>query len=109
MDMKKEFLGKTALNKHKSNSKCVTLLIDGPKDCDPWGREAIFKGVETVGRLTSGGYSVVFDKSIGLGYIRKELANVGEKVGIKMLNKIWPATIVEDSPYDPENLKLKNR
>lgn len=109
VNLNKEFLGKSGLQNRSINSKCVTLLIDGPKDCDPWGREAIYKEGKTVGRLTSGGYSVVFEKSIGMGYINKELANVGEKLKVKILNQFWPATIVEDSPYDTDNLKLKNR
>ena len=109
VNLNKEFLGKSGLQNRSIKSKCVTLLIDGPKDCDPWGREAIYKEGKTVGRLTSGGYSVVFEKSIGMGYIKNELANLGEKLEVKILNQLWPATIVEDSPYDTDNLKLKNR
>ena len=109
VNLNKEFLGKSGLQNRSIKSKCVTLLIDGPKDCDPWGREAIYKEGKTVGRLTSGGYSVVFEKSIGMGYINNELANLGEKLEVKILNQLWPATIVEDSPYDTDNLKLKNR
>ena len=109
VNLNKEFLGKSGLQKRSIKSKCVTLLIDGPKDCDPWGREAIYKEGKTVGRLTSGGYSVVFKKSIGMGYINKELANIGEKLEVKILNQLWPATIVEDSPYDTDNLKLRNK
>ena len=109
VNLNKEFLGKSGLQNRSIKSKCVTLLIDGPKDCDPWGREAIYKEGKTVGRLTSGGYSVVFKKSIGMGYINNELANLGEKLEVKILNQLWPATIVEDSPYDTDNLRLKNR
>ena len=109
VNLNKEFLGKSGLQNRSIKSKCVTLLIDGPKDCDPWGREAIYKEGKPVGRLTSGGYSVVFEKSIGMGYIKNELANLGEKLEVKILNQLWPATIVEDSPYDTDNLKLKNR
>ena len=109
VNLNKEFLGKSGLQNRSIKSKCVTLLIDGPKDCDPWGREAIYKEGKTVGRLTSGGYSVVFEKSIGMGYINNELANIGEKLEVKILNQLWPATIVGDSPYDTDNLKLKNR
>ena len=109
VNLNKEFLGKSGLQNRSIKSKCVTLLIDGPKDCDPWGREAIYKEGKTVGRLTSGGYSVVFKKSIGMGYINNELANLGEKLEVKILNQLWPATIVKDSPYDTDNLKLKNR
>jgi dimethylglycine dehydrogenase len=49
-------------SRRASASKCVTLLIDGPEDADPWGREALYDGDTKVGRLTSGGYSVAFGK-----------------------------------------------
>ena len=89
-------------------SKCVTLLIDGPRDADPWGREAIYtKDGTRVGRLTSGGYSVIFEKSIGLGYVKPELSDVGTKLKVKILNELWDAEITEDSPYDPQNVVIR--
>ena len=103
VDLSKDFHGKAAMEATGIRSKCVTLLIDGPTDADPWGREALYDGAERVGRLTSGGYSVVFGKSIGMGYVKPELATVGRKLKVKMLNQLWDAEIVEDSPYDPKN------
>ena len=88
-------------------SKCVTLLIDGPKDTDPWGREAIYCNQKKIGRLTSGGYSVHFGKSIGMGYVEPNSAQIGKEVMIKMLDKLWSAKIVQDSPYDPNNETIK--
>jgi len=88
-------------------SKCVTLLIDGPDDADPWGREAIYNGDTKVGRLTSGGYSVHFEKSIGMGYVTPDLAVVGQKLKVRMQNELWDCEIVEDSPYDPANAKIR--
>ena len=62
-------------------SKCITVLIDGPDDADPWGREALYLEDGTrVGRLTSGGYSVAFDQSIGMGYVRPDVAVEGKSL-----------------------------
>ena len=89
-------------------AKCLTLLIDGPNDADPWGREALYLENGTkVGRLTSGGYSVVFNKSIGMGYIRPDLAQEGQKLKVKMLNSLWDAEVTCDSPYDPKNETIR--
>ena len=54
-------------------AQCVTVLINGPEDADPWGREALLLGGKKVGRLTSGGYSVHFGKQIGMSdsYIKE--------------------------------------
>ena len=107
VDLTKEFRGKAAMEAIGIRSKCVTLLIDGPEDADPWGREALFDGDVKVGRLTSGGYSVAFGKSIGMGYVKPDLAKVGQKLKVKMLNQLWDAEIVEDSPYDPSNAAIR--
>jgi dimethylglycine dehydrogenase len=82
---------------------CVTLLIDGPEDADPWGREALYNGETRVGRLTSGGYSVHFGKSIGMGYVTPDSAAPGTKLKVRMQDQLWDATVTEDSPYDPKN------
>ncbi|GGF46500.1 dimethylglycine dehydrogenase [Mameliella alba] len=104
VDLSKDFHGKAKLEETGVRSKCVTLLIDGPADADPWGREALYAPDGTrVGRLTSGGYSVAFGKSIGMGYVKPELAVEGTQLKVKMLDQLWDATITQDSPYDPKN------
>ena len=88
-------------------SKCVTLLIDGPKDCDPWGREALVVSGEKIGRLTSGGWSVAFGKQIGMGYVRPELAAVGTEMQVRIMRELWNAKVVEDSPFDTSNARIR--
>jgi dimethylglycine dehydrogenase len=107
VDLSKEFHGKARLEETGVRSKCVTLLIDGPEDADPWGREALYDGETRVGRLTSGGYSVAFGKSIGMGYVKPELAVPGTKLKVRMQRKLWDAVITEDSPYDPKNARIR--
>ena len=103
VDLDKEFHGKAKMVETGIRAKCVTLLIDGPSDADPWGREALYDCDTKVGRLTSGGYSVHFGKSIGMGYVNPDLANVGQKLKVRMQGALWDAEIVQDSPYDPKN------
>ncbi len=108
IDLEKDFNGKDAMIATGVRFKCVTLLIDGPEDADPWGREALYTLDGTrVGRLTSGGYSVAFEKSIGMGYLPPELAVVGTKLQVKIMDQLWDAEIVEDSPYDPSNSTIR--
>ena len=107
VDLSKDFHGKAAMEKTGVRSKCCTLLIDGPADADPWGREALYDGETRVGRLTSGGYSVAFGKSIGMGYVKPELAVPGAKLTVKMFDQLWDAEVVEDSPYDPKNAAIR--
>ena len=107
VDLSKEFNGKAKMVETGVRSKCCTLLIDGPSDADPWGKEALLLNGEKVGRLTSGGYSVAFGKQIGMGYVRPELAVPGTKLKVKMLRQEWDAVVVEDSPFDPTNARIR--
>ena len=109
IDLEKDFHGKEAMVETGVRFKCCTLLIDGPDDADPWGHEALYleDGTTRVGRLTSGGYSVAFKKSIGMGYVSPEVAEVGKKLQVKIMDQLWDAEIVQDSPYDPKNTTIR--
>jgi dimethylglycine dehydrogenase len=107
VDLAKDFRGKAAMLATPIRARCVTVLIDGPADADPWGREALFSGGTKVGRLTSGGWSVAFGRQIGMGYVRPDLATPGTRLQVKMLGTRWDATVTEDSPYDPANAALR--
>ena len=107
VDLDKDFKGKAAMLEMGIRSKCVTVLIDGPDDADPWGREGLFHDGEMVGRLTSGGYSVAFGKQIGIGYVRPALAVEGTKLTVRMLGAFYDCTVTEDSPYDSQNVTIR--
>ena len=108
VDMSKKFNGKSEMVSIGTRTKCVTLLIDGPQDADPWGREALYtKDGELVGRLTSGGYSVEFQKSIGMGYVEPQQSIVGTRLNVKILDQLWNAEVTRESPYDPKHLAIR--
>lgn len=107
VDLSKDFHGKAAMVETGIRSRCVTLLIDGPDDADPWGREALYAGDTRVGRLTSGGYSVAFGKSIAMGYVTPDHAAPGTKLKVRMFNALWDAEVTEDSPFDPQNATIR--
>lgn len=107
VDLGKEFRGKSAMQAKGIRSACVTLLIDGPADADPWGREALFLDGEKIGRLTSGGYSAAFGKQIGMGYVRPDLATPGTKLLVRMFRELYDAVVTEDSPHDPQNARIR--
>ena len=108
VDLGKEFHGRADMEASDIRSTCVTLLINGPDDADPWGREALYdQDGRRIGRLTSGGYSVVFGKSIGMGYVEAVHAAVGARLKVKMFDQLWEAEIIRDSPYDPKNESIR--
>lgn len=107
VDMSKDFQGKQAMIDKGIRAMCVTLLIDGPADADPWGKEALLHDGKKVGRLTSGGWSVAFGKQIGMGYVHPDLAKPGTKLKVRMLRELWDAVVTEDSPFDPSNARIR--
>lgn len=107
VDLSKDFRGKPAMQALGIRAACVTVLIDGPADADPWGREGLFHEGQKIGRLTSGGYSVAFGRQIGMGYVRPDLAVPGTRLKVRMQRELWDAEVTEDSPYDPQNARIR--
>ncbi len=107
VDLDKDFVGKQAMLDTGIRMTCVTLLVDCPAGVSPWGREAIYAEGERIGRLTSGGWSITRNTSIGMGYVHPDHAKPGTDVSVRIMNTLCPARLVEDSPYDPENRVLR--
>ena len=62
---------------------------------------AIFSLGETVGEVTSGGYSPTLDRSIGLGYVSSELTPPGSRFSIDIRGKLVDAEAVALPFYSP--------
>jgi dimethylglycine dehydrogenase len=62
---------------------------------------------EVIGRATSGGYGFRLEKSLALAMVRPDLAAVGTELMIDILDQRLRATVVTESPYDPDNEKLR--
>ncbi len=85
----------------------MTLEVYGVKDADARGSEPIHPGAEIVGRTTSGGYGWRLGKSLALGMVSPELAAVGTQLEIIVLGERYHATVIEESPFDPKNERLR--
>ncbi|HVR65225.1 MAG TPA: FAD-dependent oxidoreductase [Verrucomicrobiae bacterium] len=106
---KGEFIGREALVRQQQQGvprKFVTIEVDA-KESDPWGNEPLFIGKKMVGRTTSGAYGYAVGKSLAVGYVKSDAAQPGTELKILMLGKKRTARIVADSPWDPENARLR--
>ncbi|WP_421780829.1 GcvT family protein [Kiloniella litopenaei] len=111
LDKEDDFIGKQALADWKErgfDNQFVTLEVHGVTDCDARGSEPIYLNDEMVGRVTSGGYGFRTQKSIALAMVRPDLAEIGTELDVYILGDLFKATVVEESPYDPENKILRN-
>ena len=105
------FVGREALLAWRERGfsyQSVTLEVGEVTDADPLGNNAIFKDGEMVGRATSGNYGFRLQKSLALAMVPPALATVGTDLEIDVLGRRHPATVVVESPYDPENKKLRD-
>jgi len=110
--MKKgDFIGKAQLEKQLAAgvpNRFITLEIHGVTDADPLGNEPLFDASgHIVGRATSGYYGHYVRKSLAIGYVKAEFANVGTQLSIEILGERKQATVIPESPYDPENNELR--
>jgi dimethylglycine dehydrogenase len=86
----------------------ITLEVHGITDADPLGNEPIFTADGTlVGRATSGYYGHCLRKSLAIGYVKPEFAAVGAELVVEVLGERKRATVLMDSPYDPQNADLR--
>ena len=107
---KESFIGRDGLadwqEKGFTNS-FVTLEVKGTEDADALGGNPLYKDGELVGRATSGGYGFRVKKSLALAMISPELAETGTVLEIDILGRCFDAVVIEESPFDPANQKLR--
>ena len=107
---KGDFIGRDALVKWQEKgfaNELVTMRIDGVEDADALGGNPLFHNGEMVGRATSGNYGFRVGQSLALAMVPPALAAIGTTFSIDILGKRFDAQIIEESPFDPDNEKLR--
>ena len=83
------------------------MEVHNIEDADVLGNNPIYENGSVIGRATGGDYGFRLGKSIALGMVKPELGNVGQKLKVEILGEKYDATILDESPYDPENKLLR--
>lgn len=107
---KGDFVGRDALLAWRDrgfDNRFVTLEVNGPNDADPLGNNPLTLDGELVGRTTGGNYGFRVGKSLALGMLRPDLAVDGQEVTMDVLGMACSARVIPESPYDPENTRLR--
>jgi dimethylglycine dehydrogenase len=76
-------------------------------DSDARGSEPLYHKGQLIGRATNGGYGFRVNKSLALGMVHPDCSAIGTELEIKTLGKLFNATVIAESPYDPENSALR--
>ena len=107
---KDDFTGRAGLlewHQRGFANRFVTLSVNGPEDADPIGNNPLYVGGKMVGRATSGNYGFRLEQSLALAMVRPELGDVGTALEIEILGGKYAARVVQESPWDPENERLR--
>lgn len=110
---KGQFIGRDALVEGKErglNWNFVTMEVHGITDqnSDARGSEPLYHNGKLIGRATNGGFGFRIGKSLALGMVRPEHAAFGTELEVKILGDKFKATVIPESPYDPENTALRS-
>jgi dimethylglycine dehydrogenase len=109
---KGSFIGRDALVEGKAkglNWNFVTMEVHGitDGDSDARGSEPLYHKGKLIGRATNGGFGFRVNKSLALGMVQPAFAAVGTELDIKILGKLFKATVIPESPYDSDNAALR--
>ncbi len=107
---KGDFIGRDALvawQQKGFDNAFATLEVHDVTDADPIGNNPIFKDGKMIGRATSGGYGFRIRKTLMLAMLRPDLAEPGTELEVDILGTKHRCTVLEESPYDPQNACLR--
>jgi dimethylglycine dehydrogenase len=106
----KQYIGKDAVDADRGKAPqrmLATLAIDTDK-ADCWGSEPVLHQGDLIGYVTSGGYGWRIEKSLAVGWIDAEYADIGRRLQVQILGEIHAAEVIADAAYDSSDTKLRS-
>ncbi len=107
---KADFIGRDALVAWQQRGfayRFATLEVQDVTAADARGSEPIYHDGQMVGRATSGGYGWRLGKSLALAMVPPPLSESGTELEIEILGNRHRATVIIESPFDPDNERLR--
>lgn len=106
----KNFLGRETLVRQVAagtSSKIAYLEIQA-LDVDASGGEAVYRGDQLVGSVSSGAQGATTGKSLAFAYLATPAAQPGTELEVSILGERRPARVLGQAVLDPGNQRLKN-
>ncbi|MEL7395295.1 MAG: FAD-dependent oxidoreductase [Pseudomonadota bacterium] len=101
---KPDFNGKSALEARRlagPKRKLITLDVL-TKSAPAHGGASVMLDGSVVGTVTSGDYGHRVGKNLAYAFVQPERAGIGTDLSIDVIGTMTAATVIENSPYDPE-------
>ena len=96
----KDFVGREVLQKQKKEGAEKKLICFEMVDrAVPRDHYPIFYNGYEAGFVSSGTFSPLFKKGIGMGFVKPELSNTGNKISIEIRGKDYKAVVVDRPIY----------
>lgn len=102
----KDFVGKQAMLARESSSK-ITLLALDDAETECLGGEGVFVGHDLVGSVTSAAYGHSVGTSLAIAFVKNSARTEGEQFTVALLGRRIVARMLEEVPYDPDNLRVR--
>ncbi|HYM41842.1 MAG TPA: FAD-dependent oxidoreductase, partial [Steroidobacteraceae bacterium] len=110
VDLKKDnFIGRAAALEEKESGgklRLVTFSVE-TRDADALGDEPIWHDGRVIGWVTSGGYGYSVQRSLALGYVPRDYAELTSGFEIEILGERCRATRAAAPPFDPDGSRLR--
>jgi len=107
---KGEFIGRDALvawQQRGLSNAFATVEVHDVTDADALGNNPVYLDGVLVGRATSGNYGPRTGKSLAMVMVRPDLAETGTELEMRILDRMHRITVLDESPFDPENTHLR--
>lgn len=104
----KDYIGSSAVERERKQppaKRYVTLTVD-PAAPPCWGTEPVLLNGQLLGYVTSGGMGWRIDKPLAVAWIDTTGISVGDRLEVQVLNQTYPAEVVAEPVYDPDNTRL---
>ncbi len=105
---KGDFLGCECVRAERTNppKRVLATLTVQSEDMDCVGSEPVYLNGAVVGYVTSGGFGWRVGQSLAVAWIPREHATPGTELEVELLSARYPAMVVQDPIYDPDNSRL---
>ena len=109
INWKKDFIGKNAALSERKNgpSKYLVSMRVETNDIDVSNDEAILKGDQCIGYVTSGGFAHHLGYSMAMGYVPVEFSAPNTEVEIEINGERYRAVILSGAAYDPTGVNMR--
>lgn len=107
---KGDFIGRDALLRQKEKGvewRLVTIAIE-TQGASALANEGVYQNGKLVGRITSGGFAHTLGRDVAFALLPVSLGEIGTALEVPILGERRNATVIADSPYDPQSLRSRS-